>query len=140
LAAAINTFFVNAHGRLWLDPETSAGLLGPSDTLLNRRRQFLPDSLRRLYDEFVGANRLNVLLADSLRTSVTLQRWTQGRHIGDAEYVITVSRAGFSTDSTLALVHVMWGCGMLCGEGWLVALRRAGSGWEPFYWHQTLIS
>jgi len=49
-----------------------------------------------------------------------------GKH--DLPYV-GLSRVGFSTDRTQAIVHVWHVCGMLCGYAELVLLHHATNGW-----------
>jgi hypothetical protein len=59
------------------------------------------------------------------------------RHPGAVGY-FQVSAVGYDRDATLAVLYVSHRCGMLCGQGLIVTLARAGSGWKvldyPILW------
>jgi len=54
--------------------------------------------------------------------------------------VIELSAIGYSPGQDRAIVRVDQGCGMLCGNGYIVALRRAGGVWRIAAVQQTWVS
>jgi len=54
--------------------------------------------------------------------------------------VIELSAIGYSPGQDLAIVMVDQGCGMLCGIGYIVALRRVGGVWRIAAVQQTWVS
>jgi hypothetical protein len=54
--------------------------------------------------------------------------WFWTAHPG-FQAVVHVSRVGFSSDRTEALVYVSVGCGAFCGHGELVRLSRRDGKW-----------
>jgi hypothetical protein len=75
--------------------------------------------------------RLRVPVTVVSRDSLLAAADSSGRQEADAPDDVTgrrdyvhLSRVGFSADSTRALVYLGHSCGMLCGAGWKVQLRR----------------
>jgi hypothetical protein len=54
--------------------------------------------------------------------------------------VIELSAIGYSPAQDLAIVRVDQGCGMLCGNGYIVAIRRVGGVWRIAAVQQTWVS
>ena len=53
---------------------------------------------------------------------------------------VGLSRVGFNSDKSQALVYVEHGCGIVCGSGNYILLRKGVAGWEVVGKHQPWIS
>ncbi|MFL6650763.1 MAG: hypothetical protein ACJ8J7_05695 [Sulfurifustaceae bacterium] len=52
------------------------------------------------------------------------------RQYPNAPGLIGVSRVGFNSQATQAVVYIEIGCGPLCGNGFMAHLKRGLSGWK----------
>ena len=57
-----------------------------------------------------------------------------------AHVLVVFTRPGFDVDRRYAVVNVDYGCGSLCGGGYIVTLRRAGKGWTIVAVEPTWVS
>ena len=103
---------------------------GLTDTsLVDELKTFLPSVEESTRLSFLARNACRVGLRDSLRLAPGMIYHRFSDRVPIDTIVLHLSRAGFNSNGTQALVYVMWS-GHLEGNGTYYWLRRYGARWE----------
>lgn len=154
MIAALDSFALNGKAAsLVLDDSTSPIAVEPLPDYTDGYRRWMIDSLDldpAVWDDFVRRNETSVPLCAGIRdrlavsaTSLDSIRGARGDSANPLDglergtwpnivyhYVVSVTRAGVSSDGRQALISLSSWCGGLCGSGWLMVLERDDDHWR----------